>query len=79
MTPTRTQLLGEIPLTVTVPSGYHPPSSMAPSFLSQGTEMSATSYEGGEYIPDLTFLDAQYIMIRLFSAVSSLTSSWLSS
>ncbi|HVB23489.1 MAG TPA: hypothetical protein VNG51_16240 [Ktedonobacteraceae bacterium] len=41
--------------------------------------MSATSYEGGEYIPDLTFLDAQYIMIRLFSAVSSLTSSWLSS
>jgi len=63
----QTQLVGEIPLTITIPSGYCPSSAITSGFF-PGETFSA-DYSGGELASlfDLAFLDEDRIMISLLS------------
>lgn len=66
----QTQILGEIPLRLPIPSRYQPPNVSAPGFFSQETKASHSFPEGSEYIVDPVFLDTQHMMIRLPSGES---------
>jgi len=66
----QTQMLGEIPLRLTIPPDYQPPNVSAPGFFSQETKASSSFPEGSEYTVDPVFLDTHRIMIRLPSGES---------
>lgn len=68
----QTQLLGEIPLIVTVTASYRPPSILASGFFSRETEIPDPSPEEWGHLSDPVFLDADHIMIRLPSGESQI-------
>lgn len=66
----QTQILGEIPLSLTIPPGYQPPDVSAPGCFSQETKASNSFPEKSEYIVDPIFLDAHHVIMHLPSGES---------